>query len=270
MAIPTFVHELDDHPISAIDLEQILRAARGLPRKKGPRSWHGIVVTDPILKGNLRDELQQQWGHWKLDLGERKPLLVDQAVRAIDTAPVAVLLLAAESSDASIPPEELALGVGRSILTAGRMLGTEGTLFPLPYQFESTLRRVFGLPVAWEPVGLVTLGYPSNTKLVNTDPLSDAFGENRLKKSPPAWQSPEQVRQVGKRRRWRPDSTAEATSLFEAGHIAQLMLGPLERSAQPELVAKAQDLVDGIRAAESAAVRKDAGESLSRRTGPKG
>lgn len=173
-------------PVPRALIEQVLGAAHWAPSAHNRQPWRFCVVTSPIVQRRLADGMAAAW---RRDLlGDGLPAAeADARVEArrqrLLGAPVLVLAaLSLEEMDA-YPDErrqqaEWAMAVQstalacQNLLLAAHDLGLGACWMCAPLFVPDLVRDLLGLPAAWQPQALITLGYPAETRTKERAPLA--------------------------------------------------------------------------------------------------
>lgn len=151
-------------------LREILETATFAPSAHGLQPWRFVLIESQDAKAALGQSLTHQM---RIDMqAENAPETeiasrVERSLRRIAEAPH-IILLCRDTEAARVPsPEEALMGV-QSVAMAGlqlmlaaqaRGLGSNWACWPLYAQAETI--RALNLPEAWQPQGMVFLGYPA-------------------------------------------------------------------------------------------------------------
>lgn len=162
-------------PVPADLIRGVLQAATWAPSSHNRQPWRFAVLES-------RDARQRLAG--RMGAGFRRDLLADglppeaveaQVTRSRDRileAPAAILVCMDPSEGDAYPDPrrqeaERLMGVqsaamaGQNLLLAAHAFGLGGVWMCAPLFAPETVRQALGLPAAWQPQGLVLLGYPA-------------------------------------------------------------------------------------------------------------
>lgn len=155
-------------------LEQVLEAAIRAPSAHNRQPWRFLVLEGEEVKSRLAEEMGANFRDDLLASGADPQSAGTQVRRArqrLVQAP-AVIILCLDPSVGDVYPDarrqaaEHLMGVqgvamaGQNLLLAAHALGLGGVWVCGPLFAQEAVRRVFDLPEAWEPQGMVLLGYP--------------------------------------------------------------------------------------------------------------
>ncbi len=152
------VRRYDDRPVPMQLLERICDAGRWAPSAMNMQPWEFIVVTDPVVKGQLGDSagvMGMKWPH-------------------IKAAPAVIVLCAKNTS--RFAHDDCLLAAENMLLQA-----TEfglGTCYIGGFSPER-IRQLLSIPSGYVVPGMITVGYPAaETKPPEKRPLSELMHRN--------------------------------------------------------------------------------------------
>lgn len=166
-------------------VEQLLNAAIWAPSAHNRQPWRFVVIDQPETKEQLAramgDRLRQDLSADGVD-----PAVIEQdAARSysrITSAPL-LMLLCLSMGDMDHYPDALrasrehtmavqsAAMAGQNLLLAAHAAGLGACWMCAPLFVPDLVRTVLDLPPDWEPQGLITMGYPAETKVKTRHPL---------------------------------------------------------------------------------------------------
>jgi len=159
-------------------IKKILTAAIWAPSAHNRQPWRFAVVTDPSVKHLLASEMGKRL---------RKDLLTDQVAQALIDADVdrsyhriteaPVLVLVSMSlremdvyQDSKRQDNETIMAIqstamaGQNLMLAAHASGIGTCWLCAPLFCPDIVKDVLNLPQDWQPQGLITMGYPAETK----------------------------------------------------------------------------------------------------------
>jgi coenzyme F420-0:L-glutamate ligase / coenzyme F420-1:gamma-L-glutamate ligase len=164
---------------------EILTAATWAPSAHNRQPWRFAVVRAQAFKGQLAQAMGERL---RADLeADNVPAGVidadvSRSYRRLTSASVLIVICLTMADMDSYPDErrqqnERAMAVqstamaGQNLLLAAHVLGLGACWLCAPLFVPETVRAVLSLPPDWEPQGLVTLGYPAQTRSKTREPL---------------------------------------------------------------------------------------------------
>ncbi len=156
----------------------------------------------------------------------------ERARQELHKAPALAVLCAAESGEVG---RFWALQIGYAVLTAGRVLGVQGTLFPLAPPGRSELVNQLRLDEQLDPTCILTMGYPSHSRQINRTPLSDAFSLDHYGKAPGYWRTSAEQAEPSSREQQQ-SAANESLALSEAQMLAHMLPTQLGRHGDSDLI----------------------------------
>ncbi|MCU0453473.1 MAG: nitroreductase family protein [Bacteroidetes bacterium] len=165
------VREFSDRPVRREVIEQILRIAGSAPSGANKQPWHFVVVTDPVLKRQIREAAEREEREnyerrmsdaWKSDLA---PLGTDWHKPFLDIAP-ALIAVFAKSYDLADGEHRKnyyvkeSVGIACGFLIAAIHMAGLVTLTHTPSPMDF-LGRILGRPENEKPFLLLPVGYPA-------------------------------------------------------------------------------------------------------------
>lgn len=173
-------------PVPSAVLEQLLTAATWAPSAHNRQPWRFCVITSAQRQRELAEAMGRQL---RADLAadHAPPAVIEQdaarSYQRITGAPALILLCLSMADMDHYPDEqrqrhEWVMAVqsvamaGQNLLLAGHALGLAGCWMCAPLFCPEVVKNVLDLPADWQPQGLITLGYPAETKTKSRAPLS--------------------------------------------------------------------------------------------------
>lgn len=189
------VREFRDEPVSEETVYEILDTARFAPSGGNRQGWRVILVTDPVLRRQLRDLYLEGWYDYLALSGAglvpwapvtdreaerealaRAPELAAAAAAGpggfaehLDGVPALLLVLADLRALASVdrdhPRYTFAGGASVypfvwNVMLAARAHGLAGVMTTMPIRREEEVKRLVGAPSTLAVAALVALGHP--------------------------------------------------------------------------------------------------------------
>lgn len=167
-------------------IDDILRAAVWAPSAHNRQPWRFAVVREPAAKERLAAAMGRQL---RADLaadGLPAEAIEKDAGRSysrLTGAPV-LIVVCLTMADMDVYPDErrqmnewvMAVQstamAGQNALLAVHALGLSGCWLCGPLFCPGVVRDALGLPDDWQPQGLITLGYPAETREKSREPLA--------------------------------------------------------------------------------------------------
>jgi F420 biosynthesis protein FbiB-like protein len=161
-------------PVPQDCLQRILETGICAPSAHNLQPWRLAVITSPAIKAHLSEAITARFRQAMLDEGvqdEEIQVRVKRTVRRANEAPIIVILcqdktmvnpqpdLLLQQKEAFMGAQSVALA-GLQILLAAHAEGLGGTWICWPLFAPDETRQALGLPVEWDPQGLLFLGYP--------------------------------------------------------------------------------------------------------------
>ena len=174
-----------ERPIPASLIREILTVAQWSPSAHNRQPWRFVVIETEAVK----ERLARQMGHQlRQDLtADHVPSeVIEQDVKRsyerITSAPVLVCLCMSMRdmdtyADARRNENERIMAVqstamaGQTLLLSVHAAGLSGCWLCAPLFCPDIVRNVLDLPTDWQPQGLITIGYPAQTRERTRHPL---------------------------------------------------------------------------------------------------
>jgi len=171
-------------------VEKLIYAATCAPSAHNSQPWRFVVLKKPSTKERLARAMGEQLRADRTRDGDPPDAIENDVARSfarITTAPVAVIVCLTMEDTDFYPDErrrnaEHQMAVQgtsmamQNMLLAARAAGLGASVLCAPLFCPETVRQVCGLPVPWEPQGLITIGYPANAgKPFKRRPLRDVI-----------------------------------------------------------------------------------------------
>ena len=155
-------------------VEKLIETAGLAPSAHNRQPWRYVVITSQAAKASLATAMGEAFRHDLLEGGvgtDEAEALVERSKHRIQSAPVVVCLCAdfgcadiypdttRQAADSLMLIQDTALSGMQFMLAAhGEGLGTVWMCAPL--FAPGAVRRALALPDAWEPQGLILVGFP--------------------------------------------------------------------------------------------------------------
>ena len=170
--------KLDPVPDSVI--QNILTTATYAPSAHHRQPWRFVVVTDISVKTRLAESMAVDFEHDLTQDGlpvEKIQSQIKRSKERITAAPIAILLCLDISEMDSYPDEkrnraeymmavQSVAAAGLQLLLAAHAEGLGGVWACWPLFAAKTIQKTLHLPEAWEPQGMVFVGYPQDIPAV--------------------------------------------------------------------------------------------------------
>jgi len=166
-------------------IEQLLTAAHWAPSAHNRQPWRLVVISDPEVKTALATAMGARL---RSDLtADGRPVeLIEQDVnrsyQRLTQAPALILLCLTmvdmdhypdgrrQQNEWLMAVQSVAMA-GQNLLLAAHQLGLGSCWLCAPLFCPETVQQVLDLPADWQPQGLISLGYPAETKMKTRRPL---------------------------------------------------------------------------------------------------
>lgn len=163
-------------PVPKDLIEDLLRAAIKAPNAHNRQPWRFVVMTDKTAQRHLADMMAVPFRRDLLQDGhtrEEADGIVQRSKERIGESPALVLVNLSMTDMDTYPDTErqrcewlmAAQGVAlacQNLLLAAHAAGLGACWMCAPLFCPDTVRSALGLPVDWEPQGLITMGWPAN------------------------------------------------------------------------------------------------------------
>ncbi len=181
------IRRYTDQPVARVDIETILEAARWAPSAHNRQPWRFAVLTHSTDRDRLARAMGERLRRDRTVDGDAPADIekdVAKSYRRITGAPV-VIAVCLSMADMDRYPDELrrrnewvlavqsvSMAAQNMWLTAHR-IGLAMNWMCAPLFTPDTVRQTLNLPLDWEPVGLMTLGYAAETPQKTRQPLAE-------------------------------------------------------------------------------------------------
>lgn len=179
------IRRYDARPVPATIVDQLLAAAVWAPSAHNRQPWRFVVIDSEATKRRLATAMGERL---------RRDLAADGlAPDAIDrdagrsyarlTAAPLLILVCLTLADMDVYPDERraanerlmaaqsAAMAGQNLLLAAHALGVGACWLCAPLFCPDVVGQTLDLPADWQPQGLITLGYPAETKEKTRHPV---------------------------------------------------------------------------------------------------
>ncbi len=175
-------------PVPEALLRRLLEAARWAPSAHNRQPWRFAVITDEAARRHLAAAMGARLRADLATDGVPAEAIERDAVRSyarLTGAPALVLLCLTMADmdrypDARRQGHEWTMAVqsvamaGQNLLLAAHALGLGACWMCAPLFCPETVRTALDLPPDWQPQGLITLGYPAESRQKERRPLDEA------------------------------------------------------------------------------------------------
>ncbi len=179
------IRRYEDRPVPAQLIGQLLDAAVWAPSAHNRQPWRLVVIEGEATKQRLAAAMGERL---RADLaadGAPPELIARDAGRSharLTGAPLLILLCLTLADMDAYPDQRRAANeavmaaqsvamAGQNVLLAAHALGLGACWLCAPLFCPDTVRTVLDLPDDWQPQGLITIGYPAETKEKTRHPL---------------------------------------------------------------------------------------------------
>jgi F420 biosynthesis protein FbiB-like protein len=172
-------------PVPTALIEQILEAATWAPSAHNRQPWRFAVTTDSARKQHLARAMGIRLRYDLERDGLAEELIVKDTIRSYDriTSAPALIVVCLSMLDMDTYPDDCrqqheflmaaqsTAMAGQNLLLAAHALGLGACWMCAPLFAPDVVRDALDLPGDWQPQGMVTLGYPAETKQKTRRPL---------------------------------------------------------------------------------------------------
>ena len=179
------IRRYEARPVAAPLVEQLLDAAVWAPSAHNRQPWRLVVIEGEATKQRLAAAMGERL---RADLaadGAPPDVIARDAGRShtrLTGAPLLILLCLTLADMDEYPDQRRAANeavmaaqsvamAGQNLLLAAHALGLGACWLCAPLFCPDTVRTVLDLPDDWQPQGLITVGYPAETKEKTRHPL---------------------------------------------------------------------------------------------------
>ncbi|CUS04851.2 Coenzyme F420--glutamate ligase [Candidatus Promineifilum breve] len=179
------IRRYEARPVPAQLIEQLLEAAVWAPSAHNRQPWRLVVIEGEATKQRLAAGMGERL---RADLaadGAPPDLIARDAGRSharLTGAPLLIVLCLTLADMDAYPDQRRAANealmaaqsvamAGQNLLLAAHALGLGACWLCAPLFCPHTVRTVLDLPDDWQPQGLITAGYPAETKEKTRHPL---------------------------------------------------------------------------------------------------
>jgi F420 biosynthesis protein FbiB-like protein len=174
-------------PVPTETIEQILTAATWAPSAHNRQPWRFVTITTPETKERLAAAMGERL-RADLTADNVPPEIIEKdanrSYQRITAAPALILLcLSMEDMDSYPDPKrsqnEWHMAVqstamaGQNLLLAAHQSGLGACWMCAPLFCPDVVQQTLNLSDDWQPQGLITLGYPAETKEKTRKPLAN-------------------------------------------------------------------------------------------------
>jgi coenzyme F420-0:L-glutamate ligase/coenzyme F420-1:gamma-L-glutamate ligase len=161
-------------PVPDSVIQDILSTATYAPSAHNRQPWRFVVITSPLVKGQLADAMAMDFEHDLKRDGistEKIQAQIKRSKERITSAPLAILLCLDMSDMDSYPDEkrqyaermmaiQSVASAGMQLLLAAHAEGLGGVWACWPLFAQETIKKSLNLLESWEPQGMFFVGYP--------------------------------------------------------------------------------------------------------------
>lgn len=170
------IRRYSSEPVTDNVVEKLIYAATCAPSAHNSQPWRFVVLKKPSTKQRLARAMGEQLRADRTRDGDPPDAIESDVARSfarITTAPV-VVIVCLTMEDTDFYPDERRRNAEHQMAVQGtsmamqnmqlaaRAAGLGAGVMCAPLFCPETVRQVCGLPVQWEPQGLITIGYPAN------------------------------------------------------------------------------------------------------------
>lgn len=179
------IRRYDDRPVSAHLIREILTVAQWSPSAHNRQPWRFVVIETEQAKHDLAHQMGAQLrqdlenDHVPTDVIEQD---VNRSYERITSAPVLICVCMSmidmdTYSDRRRNENEKIMAIqstamaGQTLLLGVHAAGLSACWLCAPLFCPEIVRNVLDLPKDWQPQGLITIGYPAQTRERTRHPL---------------------------------------------------------------------------------------------------
>lgn len=181
------IRRYTDRPVDPETIRQLLTAAMWSPSAHNRQPWRFAVVETAAQKDRLAQAMGDRLRHDLAADGVAQDVIdadVGRSYSRITAAPV-VIALCLSMHDMDVYPDtarahnEYIMAVqstamaGQNLLLAAHHVGLGACWMCAPLFCPDVVRTTLNLPDDWQPQGLLTVGYPDQTRTKTRKPLED-------------------------------------------------------------------------------------------------
>lgn len=180
------IRKYTNQPVARKTIETILEAGRWAPSAHNRQPWRFAVLTTAAEKDRLARTMGARLRHDRTADGDDPADIekdVAKSYRRVTGAPVVVVLCLSMAEMDGYPDEKRRRNewtlAAQSVAMAGQNmwlmahnLGLGMNWVCAPLFVPETVRDTLALPRNWEPIGLMTLGYPAESPQKTRQPLN--------------------------------------------------------------------------------------------------
>jgi F420 biosynthesis protein FbiB-like protein len=172
-------------PVAEEIIQQLLAAATFAPSAHNRQPWRLVVMSAPAPKQRLAAAMGAKL-RADLQADGVSPERIEQdtgrSYQRITNAPILILVcltmqdmdnypdLQRQHHEWTMATQSVAMA-GQNLLLAAHAQGLGGCWLCAPLFCPDVVRQALALPTDWQPQGLITLGYPAETKVKERAPL---------------------------------------------------------------------------------------------------
>jgi F420 biosynthesis protein FbiB-like protein len=183
------IRRYDPRPIPRDLLQQLCAAAIWSPSAHNRQPWRFVIITEKATQIHLAQKMGEKLRHDLAADGIAPDLIEKDARRSYqrltEAAALILVCLTMEVMDPYPDPQRSAhervmaiqssAMAGYGLLLAAHAAGLGACWMCAPLFCPEVVQTVLALPSAWEAQGLITLGYPAETKHKDRQPLKEVI-----------------------------------------------------------------------------------------------
>lgn len=183
------IRRYSNQPITRSQIEKILNAGRWAPSAHNRQPWRIAVLTAQADKVKLANAMGERLRADRTADGDRPDVIEQDVARSyarITGAPVVFVVCMSMIDMDSYPDKrrsqnEWVMAVqstamaAQNIWLAAHSLGMAMCWLCAPLFVPALVRNVLDLPSDWEPLGLMTLGYPAEERVKCRKPIQNSL-----------------------------------------------------------------------------------------------
>ncbi|MDA0244237.1 MAG: nitroreductase family protein [Chloroflexi bacterium] len=179
------IRRYESRPVAREVVEEVLTAATWAPSAHNRQPWRFVVLSETAAKNQLATAMNAQL---RTDLtadglpAEQIERDASRSYQRLTEAPTLILLCLTMAEMDTYPDgrrqqNEWVMAVqsvamaGQNLLLAAHQLGLGGCWVCAPLFCPQVVQATLGLPVDWQAQGLISLGYPAESKVKTREGL---------------------------------------------------------------------------------------------------
>ncbi len=181
------IRKYRSEPVPRATLERVLTAAHWAPSAHNRQPWRFVVIMDARKKEALAQAMSQRWKQDMRKDGVHEEIMQARLARSRERLlnPPVLILGCLSMKDMDVYPDSLrqrkewVMGVQSVSLALGNLMlaahheGLGSCWMCAPMFATNEVRSALHLPEEWEPMALISLGYPAEKGSSSRKPLEE-------------------------------------------------------------------------------------------------